>query len=131
MNDWIEHFVFVTLAILLYAPSRWAKFALSGQSFTTTKLLAATFYNLIVIVIYMDFIKTSNIPFYGHLDKYILGWLSMAMIWLHASALPMEWQRRPWRLRKVFDPKIRKHKLTFDRYRLEQPRKSILFFWKR
>lgn len=131
MNDWIEYFAFVTIAFLAYTPSRWAKFALSGKNFTTPKLLAATFYNLIIIVIHMDFLKTSNIPFYGHMEKYILGWLSMVMIWLHASALPMEWKIRPWRPSKIFDPKIRKHKLPFDRYRLEHPKKSILFFWRR
>jgi len=131
MTGLLEHLIFFITAIFVYLPARKMKFYFSGKNFTTTKCLTATTYNLIIIVIHMDFLKTSNIPFYGHMEKYILGWLSMVMIWLHASALPMEWKIRPWRPSKIFDPKIRKHKLPFDRYRLEHSKKSILFFWRR
>ncbi|WP_109514907.1 hypothetical protein [Pseudomonas ovata] len=131
MTGLLEHLTFFITALLAYLPAHKMKFYFSGKNFTTTTCLIATAYNLIITVIHMDFLKTNNILFYGRMEEYILGWVSMVMIGLHASALPMEWKRRPRIRRKIFDPKIRKHKLTFDRYRLAQPRKSILSFWKR
>lgn len=131
MTELLEHIAFITIAIAIYLPAQKAKFAFSGKNYTQTKYLIMVTYNFSIIYTHMNFLKTNHIPFYGHMGKYILGWLSLAMIFIHAAALPMAWKRRPWRLRKMFDPKIRKHKLTFDKNRLEHSRKSILLFWKR
>ncbi len=131
MTEPLEHLIFIIAALLIYLPAYKMKFVFSGKNYTQTKSLAAALYNILAAYLYINFLKTSQMPFYGHMTQNNLGWLCFIMMFLHAAALPMQWKRRPWRSRKIFDPKIRKHKLTFDRYRLAQPRKSILFFWKR
>ncbi|WP_156684205.1 hypothetical protein [Pseudomonas sp. Leaf127] len=131
MNELFSYTILTLIAITIYQPARWAKFACSGRGFTKTRFWIWTAYNFYFMCFHMYFVEKSHIPFYGPMENYLLGWLSVAMICLHISAIPTEWKRRPGRSRKIFDPKIRKHKLTFDRYRLAQPRKSILSFWKR
>ncbi len=130
-NNMNEIIIILAIIVVIYIPAHWAKFAFSGKGFSNTKLWILMIYNIYAGSLHMYFLEKGHIPFYGSMDRFPLGWLSALMIFLHISAIPTTWKRRPWRLRKRFDPKIRKHKLTFDRYRLAQPRKSILFFWKR
>lgn len=131
MNDTLLALFIIATSIALYLPARWAKFAFSGRGFTKARLWTAMIYNIYFGSLHMYFMEKGHIPFYGPMDRGLLSWVSIVMIWLHVAAIPTQWKARSWRQRKTFDPKIRKHRLTFDRYRLEHSRKSILFFWRR
>lgn len=130
-NELIEHIAFIAAASLLYLVARKIKYLFSGNNYSTKKLYLAATYNVFLGVIYLDYINTGEIPFYGTLDRSILGWLALAMFGMHAFALPGEWKSRPWYMKNRFDSKIRKYKPTFDEYRTAHLPKQRRLFWKK
>lgn len=130
MNNFLLHFLFIILSVLLYLPARRMKYAFSGRNYSEKKFWLATLYSLLLACLYLDYFKSGTIPFYGPLDRTVLGWVSIFMFLLHAFTLPREWKVRRGYLTRRFNLKIRKHEQAFDEYRMAHHRKSYWFFWK-
>lgn len=99
------------------------KYLFSGRNYSKRKLYLATFYSILIACLYFEYVKTGIIPFYGALDRTILGWVSLIMIFMHTSTIPREWKVRRGYLKRHFNLKIRKHKQAFDEYRMAHRRK--------
>lgn len=124
MNTIIEHLVFTAIASMLYLPARWAKRLYSGRNHSKTKYRIFASYNFALACMYLDFIQTRRIPFYGEMHTIILELLATLMILLHITSFPQEQKVRPWRFKKRFNFKIRKHKLALRQYRKAQQNKD-------
>lgn len=124
MNDLIEHLVFTAVAIMLYLPARRAKRLYSGRNYSKTKYRIFATYNFALAGIYFDFMQTRRIPFYGEMHTIILELLATLMILLHITSFPQEQKVRPWRFKKRFNFKIRKHKLALSQYHKAQKNKD-------
>lgn len=123
MSSFFTHFLFIIFSVLLYLPARRMKYAFSGRNYSGKKFWLATLYSLLLACLYFDYFKSGTIPFYGPLDRTILGWVSILMFLLHTSTFPREWKVRRWYLIRRFNLKICKHKKTLDEYRMAHRRK--------
>lgn len=92
MSDTEVYVMFVTGTLLLYIPSYCARNMLSGARFGAFGVMAAWLYNTSIGAMHVYFLEDSVIPFYGYFDNWLLGWLSLVMIFAHALSIPRPWQ---------------------------------------
>ncbi|NNA03154.1 hypothetical protein [Pseudomonas lundensis] len=99
MNDTVFYLLFVLITVLLYWPSYRASQAFSGRRFSPLKLFAVGLYNLLCGAIHVFFVNYSTLPFIGHADNDVMGWLSLVMVFVYTFTLPTEWERKRSRTR--------------------------------
>ena len=100
MSSFIFYIGFVLITALLYWPSCWAYFALSGRRFTPWGFWAVGTYNVLCACFHGFFVRDSTLPFMGHVDNSVMGWLSLVMIFVHVFTLPTNWEQKRWFKRK-------------------------------
>ncbi|MCO8162970.1 hypothetical protein NJC38_12405 [Pseudomonas sp. 21LCFQ010] len=113
MSDFLEFSCFGFISLAAYWLARRMQLKFSEENYTSLKLTLAIFYNLSIIVIHMDFLQNGTLPLYGHMNKAFPGWISLAMIILHAGALPYEVTKETLRSRSITQLKKTRKKNRF------------------
>lgn len=106
----MEHTAYVTIILLLYAPTFWARWGFSGDNYSEWKLSLVFYYNVACAFFHVYFIQTGAMLFYGPVNNSVLGLVSLVMIGVHARTRPVPWIRPRWFVKRKFDPELRKPK---------------------
>ncbi len=96
MSNFIFYPVFILITVLLYWPSFWANYAWSGRRYSAFKFWGVGSYNVLCAAIHNFYVRDSTLPFMGHVDNAVMGWISLVMIFVHISTFPVEWERKRW-----------------------------------
>ena len=95
MSDTELHLLLFTGMAFLYCPAYCLKKLFSGARFTATGAVIAWAYNACIGAIHVHFLETSVIPFYGYFDNWLMGGVSIIMIYVHACSFPSP-SRKAW-----------------------------------
>ncbi|MBX8532203.1 hypothetical protein K5D32_21260 [Pseudomonas cichorii] len=104
MNDLAYQSSIISLCILFFLPSLWAKSRWSGDGYSGDRFLIAFIYNFIFSALNWQLVQTAEVPFSGTPASPLLQWFSIFMAVAHIISLPRESLPKRWFSRKASLP---------------------------
>ncbi|WP_147461934.1 MULTISPECIES: hypothetical protein [Pseudomonas syringae group] len=88
MNEALCLLALLVASVIFYSPSLYARYLLSGKKLSSTVFWSLLAYNFSFTYIHLDFARNGKLPFLGHMDNSIMGWVSYFFIFAHAFSFP-------------------------------------------
>jgi hypothetical protein len=101
VNEIVFNIIFGALSLLFFLISRWMRMRWSGMGFTLGRFKIAITYNILLIIFHLTFSETGEILLIGKYDNSVMGWISLALVFLHGFSIPNEYDYKPWFRRKT------------------------------
>ncbi|WP_236430329.1 hypothetical protein, partial [Pseudomonas syringae] len=94
------------ISVIFYLPALYARFLLSGKKLSSIVFWSLLTYNFSFTYIHLDFARNGKLPFLGHMDNSIIGWVSYFFIFAHAFSFPSPVSQKKWVPKKKYRMKF-------------------------
>ncbi|ODJ90605.1 hypothetical protein BB779_11690 [Pseudomonas viridiflava] len=110
MTQLIEYTAFIIFSTTLFRITLWIQRAFSDTNYSDLKFALSIYYKIIPIFIHTYIQATQSVYFYGQLEIYVPGWLTVVIINAHLFCIPVPHVPFRWFLKRKVDPRIRVYK---------------------